>query len=487
MNQFAILALFFFVSAFGLTGCQNAQETLKPDSSSKFNLFGDESAADLTVVGPKGEALAGAKVMIGDTTSGRQYITTDAAGKFQAPKDWTSPEVVSILASGYTRASFYSQTPNGQIFQLHVADKSPTLEVKGVANGFDPYMVEKDGNVDLALVIPMLKREEIYFFNESQVLSTENDYIEVFGQKVPVPSNVSIPRQKEKYGFVSFTIDKPIYRSKFSYAGDYQMMAIRVRTTVGALKDRLPPMELLNEVQVNGGSERSVKVTDKGSMLDFSIGELQFNAKMNVTAPTDVPNGMVMLTMPLIRSGTSLYPSDVKTLKARESKSLSVPATGANDLLNVITAKDRTKNLAASANLLEVSNTSQTMQFLGLVNKPNGDMTKVTVARPQVPAGVEPAGMYVSLSTVHSQMVDEVKVEITNRQWELFLNDWNEQIMLPTLPSGMILEKSPNVTYRWEVSFMAADKAKVASESSREVVSNLVKDISYVSRNSSDF
>lgn len=439
----------------------------------------------MQVTGPNGQAIAGAKVMVGDATSGRQFITTDANGKFQAPSDWKSPEVVSILANGYTRASFYNQTPNGQIFQLHLADKTPTLEAKGVANGFDPYMVEKDGNVDLALVIPMLKREEIYFFNESQVLSTENDYIEVFGQKIPVPSNISIPRQKEKYGFVTFTVDKPIYRQKFSYPGDYQMMAIRVRTTVGALKDRLPPLELLNEVQVNGGSERSVNVSEKGAMQDFSIGELQFNAKMKVTAPTDVPNGMVMLTMPLVRSGTSLYPSDVKSLKAREARQLSVPSTGANDLLNVITATDRTKNLAASANLLDISNTSQTMQFLGILNKPTGDMTKVMVARPIVPTGIEPAGMYVSLSTVVSQMIDEVKVETTTRLWELFLTDWNEQITLPTLPSGMNLEKSPNVTYRWEVSFMASDKMK--TQQSRDVLSNLVKDISYVTRNSSDF
>jgi hypothetical protein len=482
VKQFAILALFFFA----LTGCQNGHETFKTDSKSKFDLFGEENLAALTVVGPKGEPLAGAKVMIGDATSGRQFITTDADGKFQAPTDWKSPEVVSILANGYTRASYYSQTPNGQIFQLHLADKAATIEAKGVANGFDPYMVEKDGNVDIALVIPQLKREEIYFFNESVVLSSENDYIEVFGQKIPVPSNISIPKQKEKYGFVTFTVDKPIYRSRFSYPGDYQMMALRVRTTVGALKDRLPPMELLNQVLVNGGSERNVKVTDKGAMQDFAVGELQFNAKMSVTAPTDVPSGMIMLTMPLIRSGTTLYPSDVKTLKARESRQLSVPSTGANDLLNVITASDRTKNLAASANLLDLSNTSQTMQFLGILNKPSGDMTKVTIARPTLPTGVEPGGMYVTISTVATQKVDDVNVETTTRLWELYLQDWNEQIILPTLPSGM-LEKAPNVVYRWEVSFMASDKTKTADQNSREVVSNLVKDISYVTRNSSDF
>jgi hypothetical protein len=52
-------------------------------------------------------------------------------------------------------------------------------------------------------------------------------------------------------------------------------------------------------------------------------------------------------------------------------------------------------------------------------------MQKVIVSRPSVPAGVEPGGMYVTLSKLEVKKVDEVIIEQTTRQWELFIENWN--------------------------------------------------------------
>ena len=41
------------------------------------------------------------------------------------------------------------------------------------------------------------------------------DEIRVAGQKLGVPSNISLPKQKESY-IITITIDKPIYRMYFN-------------------------------------------------------------------------------------------------------------------------------------------------------------------------------------------------------------------------------------------------------------------------------
>jgi len=476
---------FFFglsIAMLALAGCQKVDQLYPKGTQPNFEI---QNEATLQVTGPTGEAIAGAKVLIGDASSARPVLTTDSQGRFTPPAGWKSVETVSIVAPGFIRASFYNQTAQGQKFQLRKIDKVANLEVKGVATGFGPYTTEKDGNVDFALVLPMLKKEEIYFFNESNVISNENDYIDVFGQRIPVPTNISLPQQKEKYGFFTFTLDKPNYRLKVSDPGVYQVMAIRARTTVKALKDRLPPIELLNEVIIGGGSERTVNVSEQGARADFAIGEMQFNSRMAVTAP-DIPAGMVMLTMPLIQSAGLLYPSDVKSLKSRESRQLTVPATGATDLFNVVTAPDRIANPAASANLSPITPTSKSIRFLGLLNRPMGDMQKVVVNRPTLPNGAQPGGMYITLSKVDSQKLDEITIERTTRLWELYVDTWQEQIQLPKLPPEMGLGKAPNDRYRWEVSFMASDKNRVLQDS-RDVIANFVQDITYVTRNSFDF
>ncbi len=478
-----VFHLFLVVVGLALVGCQKSETDGVNSSLQKPPEHGIGLLANSMVTGPNGEALAGAKVFVGNVSSGRQVLTTDAQGSFAPPADWKTPETVSVTAAGYTRATYYHQLPRGQSFQLHTADTIPSYEIKGVTTGFDPYKVEKDGFVDFALVMPMMKREELYFFNENQVMSPENDYLSVFGQKIPVPSNVSLPLQKEKYGFITVTIDKPAYHFKVSKLGEQQFVAIRAKSTVAALKDRLPPLELLNKVEAGGGALRTAVVTATGAALDFAIGEVQFGSKLTVTAPA-LPSDMIMLSLPLSKSGEFLYPSDVKSMKSKESRQLSVMAAGASDLLSVVTSPDR-KNRAASATMNSINASTPNLQFLGMVSTPTGDMQSLKVTPPTTPSGVEPAGMYVTLSKVDIKELDDIQYETETREWELYFDTWNDNLVVPQLPPDMSFSRARNVQYRWEVSFMAREASAMAFQST-SVLRNLVKDVSYVSRNSTD-
>jgi hypothetical protein len=481
--------IFLALTFISFLGCQRSQS---PGAHNESNPIENLNDSTLQVVDSKGQPIVGAKVMIGDVSSGRQLLLTDKSGVFAAPENWTQAETVSIVAQGYIRTSFFNQMPRGQIYQLRVTDKTPSLEVSGTTDGFAPYMVEKDGNVDFALIASQFNKDDLYFFNETNVLSTENDYIEVFNQKIPVPSNISLPTQKEKYGFVSFTLDKPNYRLKVSEPGPQQFIAIRARTTVKTLKNQPPPLELLNEVTIGGGSQRTAVVSNKGASLNFAIGELQFDSKISVTAP-EIPAQMLMLTLPLVQSGDLLFPTDVKSMESKQSRQLSIPSTGFKHLLNIVTAEDRLRVRGATANLMDASNISKPLQFLGLIPEPIASPEKITATLPVLPSGTEPGGMYVTYSKVDLTKVADVEVQKITRLWEMHLPSWSAQINVPKLPDGMGIDLSNNSTetikYRWEVSFMASDNVRVLSPDkklARDVLKNLVQDISYVSRNSVD-
>ncbi len=458
--------------SFGLlTGCQQSHRQQGLLALEETIQGTAQNTASLQVVGPTGEGIARAQVLVGEIKSGRQVITTDEQGMFVAPDDWISNETVSIAASGYIPVTFYDQTPQNQKFQLRMVEKVPALEVKGVANGFAPYIADKDGNLDFALAMPMMTRDQVFIFNQTQVLSPEADIISVFGQKIPIPSNISLPQQREKYGLFSFTLEKPIYRLKVAETGAYPFVAIRARCGLDPLKSRLPPMELLNHVLINGGSERMAVVTPSGGKIDFEMGEQNFTGKVSLTAPA-IPPGTVMVSAPLARSGEYFYPTDVKSLKSYETRQLNTTVKGNSDLLTILTSENQSRR-ATSAYLTSIGQQSKSLQFLGLFNVPTVNTEKIMVDLPTKPSDIEASGMYVTLSRIDVQKVGDAYIENTIRVWEFYLNNWTSEILLPQLPDGMGFRRDANVRYRWEINFMARETADA-------------KEISYVTRNSVD-
>jgi hypothetical protein len=63
-------------------------------------------------------------------------------------------------------------------------------------------------------------------------------------------------------------------------------------------------------------------------------------------------------------------------------------------------------------------------------------------------SGVKPLATYALLSTIESKTVDQRKVDVITRHWEVYDRDWSEDFDLPAWPNeGPIAGKK-----RWEVS-----------------------------------
>lgn len=80
-----------------------------------------------------------------------------------------------------------------------------TVRIPGVVDGFQTK--DKDGIVDAALVVPTLSASEVFRFDLDKLLAP-NERAKAGPISADVPGNTYIPRQKEKYGWITVTLEK---------------------------------------------------------------------------------------------------------------------------------------------------------------------------------------------------------------------------------------------------------------------------------------
>lgn len=213
------LVLSSAIVVFFLTGCSKDSGDTKPKPTELQGIGAFKAKEAIKVLDIDENPIARAQVLIGSSLNqpfANNLLETDANGVFLAPADWSQPLVITISAKGFVRTSFLQQLPDGQNFHLRAQAKAGRYEVKGKAQDF--IIKNGDGLVDFALVMVPLKKSDFISVNINKIVSPENDTISVIGQSVSIPSNISLPQQKESY-LLPVTLNKPIYRTYFPEEG----------------------------------------------------------------------------------------------------------------------------------------------------------------------------------------------------------------------------------------------------------------------------
>ena len=160
----------------------------------------------LSIVNSLGDKMANAKVMVGpkkDVPFENNIFQSDANGLITFSKTIPNNTPVTVWQHGYVTATYFIENNrSSHLLSLHETDQSidpnapDKIQVKGLANGFGD-LTKKDGFIDFSLTIPTFTRQSLLHFDLSSVISPEVDTISVIGQKVELPSNLSLPKQKE--------------------------------------------------------------------------------------------------------------------------------------------------------------------------------------------------------------------------------------------------------------------------------------------------
>ncbi len=435
------------------------------ENSGQTNLANGEKAASLRneihIVNEKGQPIANAKVMVGYNESAfpNNILITDQNGNVEVPTAWVGEQPLTIMADNYIRTTYLHQAPIAKTFAINPFRTIPSQEVKGITTGYPE--LKRDDKIDFGLVLQLLPKTAYFQFDLGLFISPDSDVIEVMGSKKNIPSNVSLPDQSERYLFFNIRFNKPVYRTYFHEAGNYELIASH---------GRFPFKKMLDEFQAGKGFTEVVNLFDflEGGLhvvtapgaADLAINGFKFQGAQSVKAPA-IPVGFSYFASSLQTENNLMYPADVKRLLSNETANLKMsPVSTANLLLAAVAKEEKLENGATRLNpsmsiaiLPFVAGTTQT--YLPLISAPVVAGENITVTPPPAD-GFRKMGTYLSLQDVKVEMVEQQYHEQVTKVWEIYSDVWESQIRLPKVQAQL---EMLNET-RWESLFLATKASR---------------------------
>ncbi len=478
--------------AFGLTLTSCSKDTSeKPDSSAVVRfLWSEKSAlteAQIKIINQYGEPIQGAQILIGDAQGApfrNNFLITDKQGTAIAPNEWQAPASVTVDARGYIRQTLLNVNPGNLTLKISTAYLAQRAEVRGLVTQLP--VVNGDKLIDFALVMPVLAKADLLNFDIGQVISSYSDTLSAGGQESNVPSNVSIPKQKESY-FISVTLDKPIYRLKVPTLGPKKFVAVRGRfvfkTVVSELRDGKPFYDMINHFSILGGGLREATLTGQLTNLDIPGNELVFNNTLSVNSAA-TPADELLLVLATNEINGSMVPTDVK--KAVNGQATKLQSLPGKPVFIVSVIKKQAEFMSEapgsgrmSASLLPyAANVSQ--KLLPLIANPsiiNSTNYIINLPKAPVTVGINPVATTASISDLIETQDNGKKILLPNRKWEVLGLGWSQQINLPKWPLD-----NTNSRKRLEVNYIGSTANKNTS-----LDNSLFENATHITHASADF
>jgi hypothetical protein len=452
MHKWFIYTFLILASA-----CAQNNENLSLNGEKALNL-----ANEIRVVDERGNGIANAKVLVGLSEGAfpNNILTTDQNGNVSIPAGWTAEQPVTIMADNYIRTTYLRQKPAAKVYRVNTFRTVPAQEIKGVTTGYPE--LKRDDKIDFGLVLPLMPKTAFFQFDLGLFISPDSDVIEIMGNKLNVPSNVSLPDQSERYLFFNIRFNKPIYRTYFHEAGQHELVATRGQFPFKKMLDEFQDGKGFTEVvNLFNFIEGGLHIATAPGNADLAINSFQFQGSHPVKAP-QIPTGYSYFASSLQEKNGLLYPADVKRLLSNESMGLKIsPLSTKNTLLAAVAKEEKLENGATRLNpamsisiLPFVPGVVQT--YLPLIAAPQVNDGLITITAPAA-EGFQKVGTYLSLQDVKVEMIEDQYNEQVTKIWEIYSDVWETEIRLPKVQELQIANQ-----LRWE-SLLLATKASRAN------------------------
>lgn len=491
------IALLCFVSALTIMSCSKDDQQLAtgqynitenaPQISSWQSINDIEATSSIQVLNQLNQPVVGAQVLIGSDTNSpfkNNLFTTDKNGQIQNLSAWTMSAHITADAPGYVRQTLLNQKPGLVTFKLNPAYLNSQATITGQVTQLP--VVDKDKQIDFGLVMSAMTRADLLNFDLNSVISPINDIMKVASYTIPVPSNVSLPKQKESY-IIGLTIEKPTYRFFTPTLGTRRLFAAAGRfpfkTVVDELRGGKPFYEVINYFDLQGGGIRDITSTSAITNLDIPGNELSFTAPVTIASPTlNADEVFVALTASEV-SGY-MIPTGLKKMDSNTSANLKTLDNKPAFTVNVIKKQNEFMSQAPGADRLSAAllpyDANKAPVMLPLVNDPS-----VTVADgyliklPQIgnTTGVYPLAVTAVISEIQISGPADQQTSNLVRKWEVLGTKWPAQIQLPNWPLDATTNKR-----RFEINYIAGPKKQEV-----DLGNGLIQAASHVTHSSTDF
>lgn len=439
-------------------------------------------AGFVTVVDATGTAVPDATVMIGlreNVPFPGNVLKTNASGQIAIPAEWTDAQPVTVEAAGFVRASWMAQAPTGLALALRRKPATQRIEFKGKATGFTN--LAKDDWVDVGVIFPALRRDQLASLQMTDLISPEIDTLKILGQTIEIPSNISIPKQEERYYF-TVTLEKPVFRTYLREPRTWKMVATHARFPFEQVVDDLRAgksfYDVLNYFEFKSATVSDIAMTGPSTSRDMTINDTKFNAKLDVAAPKFATK-YTMLAVSVADNGGLLYPTDVKKLNSGETRRLVAPAGVGGYLVGALRDTNApTVGAAADALSAVIAPNNQTtrFEFLDLPGNPKATGTTLVLNPPKASvAAVTPAATYATLNKVDKITSGKTELETKSPVWDIYSNGWTNSMELPQLSTKL------TGSHRWEVLFGGAPNGTTVL-----LGPNIIDGLTHVSKSAAD-
>lgn len=465
-------------TSFLLVGCGDQDKDADKDAKSNANegtQLRPLGSTTLSLMNSAGAPISDAEVTIGST-----IMTTNAKGAFTTPSSWTSAQALTVVAPGYTTTTFYDFTAQDGMLEVQESDGTQNLEISGANTDFGA--IRNEGKVHFALVLPQLKRRDLLQFDMSLMISPENDTLSVAGKSLPIPSNLSLPTQRQTYIF-PITLSKPGYRTFVRKPKIYKYSSTRgtfpIGSVVNEIRNGKSIFQIMNYFDFTSAGTAEIVVTSQGAKQDFSVGQVKFDGSFTVQGPA-LPEKQLMVALALNEKDSSMWATDLKRVASDRIQSLKTTKdTLSKYLLSILKKEDVGESIdfgqlsfALQKFSLEATDTKLAAPtFLELVAPPAVLGNTIALTPPKVPPGIQPLGTYLIYSKIERMSDGQLQTERRTRLWEVVSSKWLSRVNLP----NVVIVKEPGTTYRWEVMFLGR-RGEGQGES-------LFENVTHISRN----
>lgn len=445
----------------------------------------------IKVVDANGAPIANAQVLVGSFQGQpfkNNYLKTDKNGQVLINRnEWTTVAHVTADASNFIRQTLLSQKPGHIIIKMNPSQLRQKAKISGVVTGLP--VADGDKNIDFGLIMASLTKADLFNFDISKIISPYGDTLSAMGQEFEVPSNVSIPKQKERY-IINITLDKPVYTFLTSSLGTKHLFAAAGRfvfkPVVDELRDGTPFYELINYFNLTGGSLREITAAGPQTTLNFPAQELTFTKKVSVRSPK-INGDELFLSLTANEVSGQLVPTGVRKMNSDETAEL---ATVENTPLFLINAIKRQSEFLATtsggdritASILPFK-TNLDSQLLPLISDPSiaiKDGYFITTPAVKASAQMTRLALTGAVSDVYTETVGDKVISTLVKRWEVLGTDWPNQIALPNWPLAQ--QNEAPTKHRFEINLIGGLNAKTY-----ELGDELVQASTHVTRSSVDF
>ncbi|NCN41425.1 hypothetical protein GW916_09295 [bacterium] len=340
--------------------------------------------------------------------------------------------------------------------------------------------LKRDGKIDFALVTPSLTRMDLLSFDLSTLISPEFDQIQVVGYNLSIPSNISLPAQRENYSLFTISLDKPAYKSFVNASGDYTFSALRgqfpVKQVVDDFRSDKSIFEIMNHFSFLGSGKIDVQLTGSIQNQNISVNQVNFDQEATIVGP-EITSEQLAFGVSVSDEAGKLSPVDLKNLKRGQSQVLRVAPYGKPLLLSALVnkgAEGEMPNFDQMSLTLIPMEEAASLDFLPMVETPVLNENVLTLYPPTLREGLLAQSVYISFSEVKTVGQGGVKTEEKTMIWENFYQGFPSFVEIPPLD----FEKNPERSYQFEVLYLAKDLSIIQSA---EVGS--LEEITHISRN----